>query len=213
MNTLKTGVLLVLLSVLLVGIGSLVGGTQGATVALGFALLMNLGAYWFSDKIVLAMYRAKSLTEPDGPQVYRVMREIASRTQLPMPKLYWIPTATPNAFATGRSPRHASVAVTSGLLELLNEQELKGVLAHELSQREEPGHPGDDDRRRHRRGDHVVGGHGPVESVDGWLTPQPRAAWGRSGPGAGPAPGGDPRPPGGHADPAGHLPHARVWGG
>ena len=133
MNTLKTGVLLVLLSVLLVGIGSLVGGSRGATIALGFALLMNLGAYWFSDKIVLAMYRAKPLTEPDGPQVYRVMREIASRTQLPMPKLYWIPTATPNAFATGRSPRHASVAVTSGLLELLNEQELKGVLAHELS--------------------------------------------------------------------------------
>lgn len=133
MNILKTGFLLALLTVLLVGLGSLVGGTQGATIALGFALLMNFGAYWFSDKIVLAMYRAKPLTEQEAPQVYRVMREIASRSGLPMPRLYWIPTATPNAFATGRSPKHAAVAVTSGLVESMGEEELKGVLAHELS--------------------------------------------------------------------------------
>src|SRR3989338_5270181 len=133
MNVLKTGFLLALLTALLVGLGSLVGGTQGATIALGFALLMNFGAYWFSDKIVLAMYRAKPLSEADAPQVFRAVREIASRDRIPMPKLYWISTQTPNAFATGRSPKHAAVAVTSGLLELMSEEELKGVLAHELS--------------------------------------------------------------------------------
>lgn len=133
MNTLKTGLLLAVLTVLLVAIGQLLGGSQGATIAFIFALLMNLGAYWFSDKIVLAMYRAKPLEEAEAPQVYRVVREIASRSGMPMPKLYWMPTVTPNAFATGRSPKHAAVAVTSGLLKLVNEEELKGVLAHELS--------------------------------------------------------------------------------
>ncbi|MBI3319552.1 MAG: M48 family metalloprotease, partial [Candidatus Omnitrophica bacterium] len=133
MNTVKTGLLLIVLTVLLVGIGQLLGGAQGATIALAFTLLMNLGAYFFSDKLVLAMYQAKPLSESEAPQVYRVVREIASRIQMPMPKLYWISTVTPNAFATGRSPKHAAVAVTSGLLELVNEEELKGVLAHELS--------------------------------------------------------------------------------
>lgn len=133
MNVLKTGFFLALLTVLLVGIGHLLGGAQGATMAFVFALVMNLGAYWFSDKIVLAMYRAKPLNEADAPQVVRVVREIAMRTGMPMPKLYWIPTITPNAFATGRSPKHAAVAVTSGLLKIMNEEELKGVLAHELS--------------------------------------------------------------------------------
>lgn len=133
MNVLKTGVLLSLLTVLLVLIGQLMGGAQGASTAFVFALVMNLGTYWFSDKIVLAMYRAQPLSEADAPQVYRVVREIAARNQMPMPKLFWLPTKTPNAFATGRNPKHASVAVTSGLLEIMSEEELKGVLAHELS--------------------------------------------------------------------------------
>ena len=133
MNVLKTGILLSILTVLLVFVGQLMGGTSGASTAFAFALLMNLGAYWFSDKIVLAMYRAKPLSEAEAPQVYRAVRELATRDRIPMPKLYWLPTQTPNAFATGRSPTHASVAVTSGLLEIMNEEELKGVIAHELS--------------------------------------------------------------------------------
>ena len=133
MNVLKTGILLSILTVLLVFVGQLMGGTSGATTAFAFALLMNLGAYWFSDKIVLAMYRAKPLSEAEAPQVYRAVREIATRDRIPMPKLYWLPMKTPNAFATGRNPKHAAVAVTSGLLEVMSEEELKGVLAHELS--------------------------------------------------------------------------------
>ena len=133
MNVLKTGFLLALLTVLLVFLGHLMGGTQGATIAFIIALLINLVTYWFSDKIVLAMYRAKPLSESEAPAVFRVVREIAARTHMPMPKLYWMATKTPNAFATGRNPNHAAVAVTSGLLEIMNEEELKGVLAHELS--------------------------------------------------------------------------------
>lgn len=133
MNIFKTTFLLALLTVLLVFLGQLMGGVQGATMAFGFALLMNFVMYWFSDKIVLAMYQAKPLSETEAPQVYRAVREICLRQQLPMPKLYWLPTKTPNAFATGRSPKHASVAVTSGLLELMKPDELEGVLAHELS--------------------------------------------------------------------------------
>ncbi|MBI3996696.1 MAG: zinc metalloprotease HtpX [Candidatus Omnitrophica bacterium] len=133
MNVLKTGFLLALLTVLLVALGHLVGGVQGATFAFIFALVLNLGAYWFSDKIVLAMYQAKPLSEADGPQVYRAVREISSRVHMPVPKIYWMATKTPNAFATGRNPKHAAVAVTSGLLEIMSEEELKGVLAHELS--------------------------------------------------------------------------------
>ena len=133
MNVLKTGFLLALMTALLVFIGGLLGGHSGAMTAFVIALAINLVQYWFSDKIVLAMYQAKPLSEAEGPQVYRVVREIASRIHIPMPKLYSIATRTPNAFATGRSPKHASVAVTSGLLEIMNEEELKGVLAHELS--------------------------------------------------------------------------------
>ncbi len=133
MNVFKTGFLLALLTMLLVFIGQLLGGAQGAMTAFGFALVLNFVSYWFSDKIVLAMYRAKPLSEAEGPQVYRAVREIAARDRIPMPKLYWIATSTPNAFATGRSPKRAAVAVTSGLLELMSEEELKGVLAHELS--------------------------------------------------------------------------------
>ena len=133
MNVLKTGILLSILTVLLVFIGPLIGGPSGAMTAFIFALVINLGAYWFSDKIVLAMYRAKPLSESEAPQVYRAVREIAMRERVPMPKLYWLPTRAPNAFATGRNPQHAAVAVTSGLLEIMSEEELKGVLAHELS--------------------------------------------------------------------------------
>ncbi len=133
MNALKTGLLLSVLTVLLVFLGRLIGGPSGAMGAFIVALLINLVSYWFSDKIVLAMYQAKPLSETEAPQVYRAVREIATRIHMPMPKFFWIATRTPNAFATGRSPKHASVAVTSGLLELVNEEELKGVLAHELS--------------------------------------------------------------------------------
>ena len=133
MNVLKTGLLLSVLTVLLVAIGQLIGGGQGAMTALIVALVINLGSYWFSDKIVLAMYQARPLSESEAPQVYRAVREIAARNRTPMPKLYWLPTVTPNAFATGRNPQHAAVAVTSGLLQLMNEEELKGVLAHEIS--------------------------------------------------------------------------------
>ena len=133
MNQLKTGLLLCGMTALLVFLGELLGGPRGAMTAFAVALVINFIQYWFSDKIVLAMYQAKPLSEAEAPQVYRAVREIASRIHIPMPKLYWISTQTPNAFATGRSPQHASVAVTSGLLELLSEEELKGVLAHELS--------------------------------------------------------------------------------
>ncbi len=132
MNYLKTTLLLAVLTVLLVGIGHLMGGQQGATIAFIFALVMNFGSYWFSDKIVLAMYRAQPLERSEAPEVYRVVEELAREARIPMPRVYLIPHQTPNAFATGRNPNHAVVAVTSGILQLLDYEELKGVLAHEL---------------------------------------------------------------------------------
>src|SRR3989338_1853077 len=113
MNTLKTGLLLSVLTVLLVFVGQLIGGANGAMTAFVFALVINLASYWFSDKLVLAMYRAKPLSEAEAPQVYRAVRELAQRERIPMPKLYGLPTSTPNAFATGRSPKHAAVDVGS----------------------------------------------------------------------------------------------------
>jgi heat shock protein HtpX len=133
MNALKTGLLLLVLTVGLMAIGQVVGGPRGATLALGFALLMNVGAYWFSDRLVLALYRARPLSEAEAPGVFRIVRDLARQAGMPMPRLYGIDNPTPNAFATGRSPQHASVAVTSGLLRLMEEDELRGVLAHELS--------------------------------------------------------------------------------
>ena len=133
MNVIKTTFLLGVMTLLLVFLGGLIGGNQGMMVMFILSLVMNFVSYWFSDKIVLAMYQAKPLDEQEAPQVYRVVRDIALRNKMVMPKLYWLPTKTPNAFATGRSPKHASVAVTSGILEIMSEEELKGVLAHELS--------------------------------------------------------------------------------
>jgi heat shock protein HtpX len=133
MNQIKTFILMALLTILLVWIGSLVGGRSGAIYALVFAGVMNFGVYWFSDRIVLKMYRAQAVTEAEQPGLYRIVRELATRSSMPMPKVYIIPQDAPNAFATGRNPQHAAVAVTTGIMKLLNEEELKGVLAHELS--------------------------------------------------------------------------------
>ena len=132
-NALKTTVLLALLTGLLMWVGQMLGGAQGLILGLVFALVMNFGSYWFSDKIVLRMYGARELSEPDAPELYRIVRELAAGSQMPMPRVYLVPTDSPNAFATGRSPAHAAVAVTEGIMRLLTPQELRGVLAHELS--------------------------------------------------------------------------------
>lgn len=133
MNAFKTFVLLTGLTLLLVYVGSLIGGREGMAFAFIFSCVMNLGAYWFSDKLVLAMYRAQPLKEQEAPEVYRIVRELTGEARIPMPAIYRIPVEAPNAFATGRDPNHAVVAVTDGILELLNEDELCGVLGHELS--------------------------------------------------------------------------------
>jgi heat shock protein HtpX len=131
--TLRTTVLLASLTGLLVVIGALIGGGQMALIFLGIALVMNLGAYWFSDKLALAMSRAKPIEESEAPRLFQIVRELSTRADLPMPRLYMIPQDQPNAFATGRSPKHAAVAVTRGITRLLSEDELRGVLAHELA--------------------------------------------------------------------------------
>jgi heat shock protein HtpX len=130
---LRTTILLASLTGLLVVIGALIGGPQMALVFLGIALLFNLGAYWFSDKLALTMSRAKPIEESEAPRLYQIVRELTTRADLPMPRLYMIPQDQPNAFATGRSPKHAAVAVTRGITRLLSEDELRGVLAHELA--------------------------------------------------------------------------------
>jgi heat shock protein HtpX len=133
MKILRTGVLLIVLSVLLVVIGGAIGGPNGLKIALGIAVLMNGISYFFSDKIALASSGARPVSREQVPRLYAVMERLAAKASLPVPKLYVIPEAAPNAFATGRNPRHASVAVTEGLLELMNDDELEGVIAHELS--------------------------------------------------------------------------------
>lgn len=132
-NWLKTTLLLGLLTGLLLAIGDWVGGRQGLMLALGLAGIMNFVGYFFSDRIALAMHRAQPLAEEDAPRLYALVAQLAQQAGLPMPRLYLIPEAQPNAFATGRSPRHAAVAVTQGLLQTMNEEELAGVLAHELA--------------------------------------------------------------------------------
>jgi heat shock protein HtpX len=130
--TLRTTLLMASLGGLLVVIGALVGGPRGAAFFLVIALLINLGAYWFSDRIALAAARAKPVSEEEDPRLYEIVRDLTTRAGLPMPKLYVIPQEQPNAFATGRNPKHSAVAVTAGIRKLLTEDELRGVLAHEL---------------------------------------------------------------------------------
>ncbi len=133
MNQVKTLVLLSGLAALFVVVGFAIGGRSGATIAIILAVIMNVGSYWFSDKIVLSMYKAQEINHEDEPRLYQLVQQLAQSDGLPMPKLYIIPEAAPNAFATGRDPEHAAVAVTEGILQLLSYEELAGVLAHELS--------------------------------------------------------------------------------
>ena len=132
-NMMKTTLFLALLTGLFVAVGGLLGGQNGMVMAFGLALVMNFVSYWFSDKIVLKMYGAKPLAEGEAPAVHRIVRNLATKAGIPMPKLYLLPSAAPNAFATGRNPQHAAVAVTDGIMRIMDEKELEGVLAHELS--------------------------------------------------------------------------------
>src|SRR5256885_4477075 len=131
-NTFKTTFLLTGLTLLLMFIGRVFGGQNGMLIALIFAAVMNFVSYFYSDKIALAMYRAKPVTREELPRAYQIVERLTQKIGLPMPKMYVIPTDSPNAFATGRNPAHASVAVTQGILNLLDDEELEGVLAHEL---------------------------------------------------------------------------------
>ena len=132
-NMLKTTLFLALLTGLFMAVGGLLGGRGGMMTAFVLALVMNFVSYWFSDKIVLRMYGAQPLGESEAPVVHRIVRSLATRAGIPMPKLYLLPSEAPNAFATGRNPQHAAVAVTHGILRIMDETELEGVLAHELS--------------------------------------------------------------------------------
>lgn len=132
-NTAKTFVLMAALGGLFIFIGGALGGRGGMYLALIFAAAMNLGTYWFSDKIVLAMTKSRPVTESEAPWLYRIVRELCAKNGMPMPRLYVMPAEQPNAFATGRNPDHAAVAVTQGILQVLSEEELAGVLAHEVS--------------------------------------------------------------------------------
>lgn len=133
MKVLRTGAILILLSVVLVIVGGALGGRGGMTIALIIAAVMNFVSYFFSDKIALASSGAQPVSREQLPRLYDVMERLAAKAHIPVPKLYVVPDAAPNAFATGRSPQHASVAVTQGLLEIMNDDELEGVIAHELS--------------------------------------------------------------------------------
>ena len=129
----RTTILLATLSGLLVAIGYFIGGPSAALGFLFFAALLNMGSYFFSDKIALTMRRAKPISESEAPRLYQIVRELCTRAGLPMPRIYMIPVDQPNAFATGRNPKHAAVAVTRGIMQLLSEDELRGVLGHELT--------------------------------------------------------------------------------
>jgi len=133
MGTVKTVGLMVLMMALLMLVGQWLGQEQGLLLAFGISLLMNFGMYWFSDKLVLMSYRAKEATEEEAPRLYAIVRKLSAQAELPMPKVYVIPGESPNAFATGRNPEHAAVAATEGILAMLSEDELEGVIAHELA--------------------------------------------------------------------------------
>jgi heat shock protein HtpX len=133
MNRFKTFLLMLVLTALFILVGTALGGRTGAVYAFVFAALMNFITYWFSDKIVLRMYRAQEVSQSEAPELYGIVAELTSKASLPMPKVYVIENDTPNAFATGRNPQHAAVAVTSGILRILSRDELMGVIGHELS--------------------------------------------------------------------------------
>jgi heat shock protein HtpX len=133
MNTAKTVFLMAVLTVLLVLVGNLIGGRGGMMIAFLFAIVMNFGSYWFSDKVVLAMYHGRELSQADAPSLFQMVQELAGRAGLPMPRIYLIEGEQPNAFATGRDPQHAAVAVTEGILKTLPADQLRGVLSHELA--------------------------------------------------------------------------------
>ena len=132
LNQVKTLVFLAVITALFLWLGQRLGGSGGIMIALAFAAVMNIGVYWFSDRIVLRMYNAQPAGPSEAPDLYRAIQDLAMQANLPMPKVYLIPDAAPNAFATGRNPKHSSVAVTQGLLSMLNRDEIKSVIAHEL---------------------------------------------------------------------------------
>ena len=133
MNQFKTFLLMLVLTGLFILVGTAIGGRNGAVYAFIFAALMNFFAYWFSDKIVLRMYEAQPVSQSEAPELYQIVAELVNKASLPMPKVYIMENDTPNAFATGRNPEHAAVAVTSGILRILSKEELMGVIGHELS--------------------------------------------------------------------------------
>jgi heat shock protein HtpX len=133
MNNIKTMLLLVMLTLIFITAGAAMGGKNGMTIGLIFALGMNLFSYWFSDKIVLKMYRAREVSEAEAPELYGVVRRLAQKAEIPMPRVYIINEDQPNAFATGRNPNHAAVAVTTGIMRILSHEELMGVIGHELA--------------------------------------------------------------------------------
>jgi heat shock protein HtpX len=133
MNGLKVILLMVAMMALFMWVGYLIGGQNGMIVAFGLASVMNFVSYWYSDKMVLSMYRARQITEADHPRLYRVVSRVATKAMLPMPKVYIVPSKAPNAFATGRNAEHAAVAATEGILEILDEDELEGVIGHEMA--------------------------------------------------------------------------------
>ncbi|MBB1163112.1 zinc metalloprotease HtpX [Aquariibacter albus] len=132
-NLMKTAMLMAAITALFMALGQMIGGSQGMVLALLVAIGMNFFSYWFSDKMVLRMYNAQEVDEATAPQFYRMVAELAQRAELPMPKVYLIQEDAPNAFATGRNPEHAAVAATTGLLRMLSEREVRGVMAHELA--------------------------------------------------------------------------------